>query len=108
MRQRRRRELGTGSQAPATRPARVVGLPANVKVTALTSSWEGSGALLANGDYYGWGYNPAGQLGGQNGQLGVGSGLAVSGVQTLPVSVGIRLTLVSSTASNVAGLAGRS
>jgi alpha-tubulin suppressor-like RCC1 family protein len=56
-------ELGTGSQAPAARPARVTGLPASVKVTALTSSWEGSGALLANGDYYDWGYNTAGQLG---------------------------------------------
>jgi alpha-tubulin suppressor-like RCC1 family protein len=32
-------------------------------VTALTSSWEGSGALLSNGSYYNWGYNAAGQLG---------------------------------------------
>ena len=32
-------------------------------MTALTSSWEGSGALLSNGDYYDWGYNAAGQLG---------------------------------------------
>ena len=32
-------------------------------MTALTSSWEGSGALLANGDYYNWGFNAAGQLG---------------------------------------------
>jgi alpha-tubulin suppressor-like RCC1 family protein len=32
-------------------------------VTALTSSWEGSGALLANGDYYNWGYNASGQMG---------------------------------------------
>jgi alpha-tubulin suppressor-like RCC1 family protein len=38
-------------------------LPSGAKVTALTSSWEGSGALLANGDYYNWGYNAAGQLG---------------------------------------------
>jgi len=201
-------ELGTGSQAPATRPARVSGLPANVKVTALTSSWEGSGALLANGDYYDWGYNAAGQLGdgtthssavparvglpgpvtrvfqggsgpangqtlailaggsvwawgsnqdgqlgdgtvtssdvpvrvhlpkgvtfvkvnsggytsfaidstgrlwswggGQNGQLGTESGLAAARAATVPVDVGIHLTQVSSTASNVAGLGGRS
>jgi len=201
-------ELGNGSAASSTRPARVSGLPAGVAVTALTSSWEGSGALLANGDYYDWGYNAAGQLGdgttrnsavpvrvglpgpvtrvfqggsgaangqtlailaggsvwawgnnqqgqlgdgtltssdapvrvhvphevtftkvnsggytsfaidstgrlwawggGQNGQLGVGSGLAVSGVQTLPASVGIHLAQVSSTASNVAGLGPRS
>ena len=32
-------------------------------MTALTSSWEGSGALLSNGAYYDWGYNAAGQLG---------------------------------------------
>ena len=33
-------------------------------MTALTtSSWEGSGALLATGAYYNWGYNAAGQLG---------------------------------------------
>jgi len=201
-------ELGDGSTASSARPARVVGLPGGVKVTALTSSWEGSGALLANGDYYDWGYNVAGQLGdgntrdsavpvrvglpgpvtqvfqggsgaangqtvavlaggavwawgnnqqgqlgdgtltssdvpvrvhvphgvtfakvnsggytsfaidstgrlwawggGQNGQLGIGSGLAVAGTETLPVSVGIHLAQVSSTASNVAGLGPRS
>ncbi len=56
-------ELGTSSTAAASAPQRVVGLPAGVKVTALTSSWEGSGALLANGDYYNWGYNASGQLG---------------------------------------------
>ena len=56
-------ELGNGSTAPASTPAPVVGLPSGVRVTALTSSWEGSGALLSNGDYYNWGYNAAGQLG---------------------------------------------
>jgi alpha-tubulin suppressor-like RCC1 family protein len=65
-----------------------------VKVTALTSSWEGSGALLANGDYYDWGYNAAGQL-------GTGSAQPIA---TLPVDVGSHLAQVSSTASNVAGL----
>jgi alpha-tubulin suppressor-like RCC1 family protein len=198
-------ELGNGSAASSSRPARVVGLPAGVPVTVLTSSWEGSGALLANGDYYDWGYNAAGQLGdgstrnsavpvrvglpgpvtqvfqggslgnngqtvailaggsvwawgnnqhgqlgdgtltssdvpvrvhlpkgvtfakvnsggytsfaidsagrlwawggSQNGQLGTGSGARV---QTLPVDVGVHLSQVSSTASNVAGLAARS
>jgi alpha-tubulin suppressor-like RCC1 family protein len=197
-------ELGNGSAASSVLPTRVSGLPSGVKVTALTSSWEGSGALLANGGYYDWGYNAAGQLGdgstrnsavpvrvglpgpvtqvfqggsgpangqtvailaggpvwawgnnqrgqlgdgtltssdvpvrvhvphgvtfakvnsggytsfaidstgrlwawggGQNGQLGTGSGLAAARVQTLPVKVGIHLTQVSSTASNVAGL----
>jgi alpha-tubulin suppressor-like RCC1 family protein len=56
-------ELGNGSAASRSQPTPVAGLPAGVTVTALTSSWEGSGALLANGDYYNWGYNAAGQLG---------------------------------------------
>jgi alpha-tubulin suppressor-like RCC1 family protein len=56
-------ELGNGSAASRSQPAPVAGLPGGVQVTALTSSWEGSGALLADGDYYDWGYNAAGQLG---------------------------------------------
>ena len=56
-------ELGNGLTASASTPTRVRGLPGGVKVAALTSSWEGSGALLADGDYYDWGYNAAGQLG---------------------------------------------
>jgi alpha-tubulin suppressor-like RCC1 family protein len=55
--------LGTGSTTSSSTPVPVIGLPSAVQVTALTSSWEGSGALLANGDYYNWGYNAAGQLG---------------------------------------------
>ena len=56
-------ELGNGSTTSVSTPTPIVGLPSRVKITALTSSWEGSGALLANGDYYDWGYNAAGQLG---------------------------------------------
>ena len=56
-------ELGNGSTGSASTPTPVVGLPNGVRVTALTSSWEGSGALLSNGEYYNWGYNAAGQLG---------------------------------------------
>jgi alpha-tubulin suppressor-like RCC1 family protein len=56
-------ELGNGSTASSSTPTPVVGLPNGVGVTALTSSWEGSGALLSNGYYYNWGYNAAGQLG---------------------------------------------
>ncbi|MHB1777535.1 MAG: RCC1 domain-containing protein [Acidimicrobiales bacterium] len=56
-------ELGNGSTASSPRPTPVVGLPKGVAVTALTSSWEGSGALLADGAYYDWGYDAAGQLG---------------------------------------------
>ena len=54
--------LGTGSTADSSTPVPVIGLPKTVPVT-LTSSWEGSGALLDNGAYYNWGYNAAGQLG---------------------------------------------
>ena len=56
-------ELGNGSTTSTSTPTPVIGLPTGVTVTALTSSWEGSGALFANGDYYNWGYNAAGQLG---------------------------------------------
>jgi alpha-tubulin suppressor-like RCC1 family protein len=55
--------LGNGSTASSSRPVLVTGLPSAARVTALTSSWEGSGALLSNGSYYDWGYNAAGQLG---------------------------------------------
>ena len=55
--------LGTGSTADSPSPVPVVGLPSTARVTALTSSWEGSGALFGNGTYYDWGYNAAGQLG---------------------------------------------
>jgi alpha-tubulin suppressor-like RCC1 family protein len=55
--------LGTGSTTSSSTPVPVLGLPSAAPVTALTSSWEGSGALLNNGAYYNWGYNAAGQLG---------------------------------------------
>jgi alpha-tubulin suppressor-like RCC1 family protein len=55
--------LGTGSTADSSVPVPVVGLPSTAQVTALTSSWEGSGALLSTGAYYNWGYNAVGQLG---------------------------------------------
>jgi alpha-tubulin suppressor-like RCC1 family protein len=54
--------LGDGSTASSSRPVAVTGLPRGARVTALTSSWEGSGALLS-GAYYDWGYNASGQLG---------------------------------------------
>jgi len=55
--------LGTGSTTNSSTPTPVVGLPSTTRVTALTSSWEGSGALLSNGTYFNWGYNASGQLG---------------------------------------------
>ncbi|MGO9955219.1 MAG: RCC1-like domain-containing protein [Solirubrobacteraceae bacterium] len=56
-------ELGNGSTAPSSKPTAVKGLPRGASISALTSSWEGSGALLSDGAYYDWGYNAAGQLG---------------------------------------------
>jgi alpha-tubulin suppressor-like RCC1 family protein len=74
--------LGTGSTTDSSRPVPVVGLPSTERVTALTSSWEGSGALLSNGAYYNWGYNAAGQLGN-----GTTADSAVPVKVTLPVGV---------------------
>ena len=54
--------LGNGSTASRPAPTAVLRLPEG-KVKALTSSWGGSGALMADGSYYDWGYNQAGQLG---------------------------------------------
>jgi alpha-tubulin suppressor-like RCC1 family protein len=55
-------ELGNGRTASSLTPTPVVGLPSG-SITALTSSWGGSGALMNDGAYYNWGYNAAGQLG---------------------------------------------
>ncbi len=55
-------ELGDGSTVVSARPSPVVGLPGG-RVTALVSSWQGSGALMANGSYFDWGFNRGGQLG---------------------------------------------
>ena len=56
-------QLGNGTYTNSDSPVRVVGLPAGVKVTSVQTSWENSGALLANGTYWDWGYNEGGQLG---------------------------------------------
>jgi alpha-tubulin suppressor-like RCC1 family protein len=74
--------LGTGSTTNSSTPVAVVGLPSTAPVTALTSSWQGSGALLGNGDYYNWGYNAAGQLGN-----GTTADSAVPVPVTLPAAV---------------------
>jgi alpha-tubulin suppressor-like RCC1 family protein len=55
-------QLGGGTNGRSATPVAVVGLPA-LGVTALTSSWMGSGALMSDGSYYDWGYNASGQLG---------------------------------------------
>ena len=55
-------DLGDGSTANTLTPERVVGL-AGRRVTRLVASFANSGALLASGQYYDWGYNADGQLG---------------------------------------------
>jgi alpha-tubulin suppressor-like RCC1 family protein len=55
-------DLGDGGRAGRTRPARVAGLPA-APVTTLVAAFANSGALLADGRYYDWGYDGDGQLG---------------------------------------------
>jgi alpha-tubulin suppressor-like RCC1 family protein len=55
-------ELGDGTFTNSVTPVLVTGLPAE-KVTSVQTSWENSGALMADGSYWDWGYNAAGQLG---------------------------------------------
>lgn len=55
-------ELGDGTRRPASTPVRVR-LPAHARVTKVVAAWANSGALLADGRYYNWGYNLRGQLG---------------------------------------------
>jgi alpha-tubulin suppressor-like RCC1 family protein len=58
-------QLGDGTSGLAARsgtPAAVQGLPAGAAV-ALTSGWGDAGVLMADGDYYDWGYNAGGQVG---------------------------------------------
>jgi alpha-tubulin suppressor-like RCC1 family protein len=55
-------DLGNGTLTPRAAPTAVVGLPRG-QVVALVSSWQGSGALFADGRYFDWGFNLEGQLG---------------------------------------------
>jgi alpha-tubulin suppressor-like RCC1 family protein len=55
-------DLGDGSLGSSTTPARVAGLP-DARVAELVASFANSGALLADGRYFDWGYNRQGQLG---------------------------------------------
>jgi alpha-tubulin suppressor-like RCC1 family protein len=60
-------QLGNGRRQFRVSPARVAGLKGE-RVTSLVASWSNTGALLANGEYFDWGYNATGQLG--NGTIG--------------------------------------
>ncbi|MBF9067965.1 RCC1 domain-containing protein [Streptacidiphilus fuscans] len=68
-------ELGDGTRTATSVPVPVK-LPAGAKVTRLTASWNNSGALLADGSYYNWGYNFQGQLG-----QGVTGGISTTPLQ---------------------------
>jgi alpha-tubulin suppressor-like RCC1 family protein len=60
-------ELGNGSRRSSKVPVQVIGLGTG-RVTSLVSAFANSGAVMANGTYYDWGYNGQGQVG--NGVLG--------------------------------------
>ena len=67
-------DLGTGSSRGSSVPAKVAGLRGQ-EVSQLVASFGDSGALLADGSYYDWGYNGLGQLG--DGRAGRGSDVPV-------------------------------
>jgi alpha-tubulin suppressor-like RCC1 family protein len=86
-------QLGDGGTTSSDVPVRVR-VPAAVTFVTVNSGGYACYAIDSTGQLWAWGGN-------QNGQLGTGSGTLT---ETSPVRVGIRLTEVSSTASNVAGL----
>ena len=88
-----RGQLGDGGTANSHVPVRV-NVPAAVTFVTVNSGGYSCYAIDSSGRLWAWGGN-------QNGQLGTGSGTRI---QTSPVDVGIHLSQVSSTASNVAGL----
>jgi alpha-tubulin suppressor-like RCC1 family protein len=77
-------DLGDGAISSSYTPVRIAGLGKS-RVTALVASFDNSGALLANGEYFNWGYNADGQLG--NGQAGGWSDVPVRVELPGPVSL---------------------
>jgi alpha-tubulin suppressor-like RCC1 family protein len=67
-------DLGDGSRANTITPVKVAGLDGS-KVVRLVTSFANSGALLASGQYYDWGYDGQGQLG--DGRFGLSSDVPV-------------------------------
>jgi len=89
----RKGQLGDGSTASSGLPVRVE-VQKGVSFVRVNSGGYADYAIDRLGRLWAWGGN-------QNGQLGTGTGTRN---ETRPVDVGIKLTQVSSTASNVAGL----
>ena len=85
-------QLGDGNTVSSDVPLRVK-VPKGVTFVKVNSGGYACYAIDSSGRLWAWGGN-------QNGQLGTGTGTRF---ETYPVDVGIRLTQVSSTASNVAG-----
>jgi alpha-tubulin suppressor-like RCC1 family protein len=67
-------DLGDGTTTASSKPVKVTAL-ANHKVVAVVASYHDSGALLANGHYFDWGYDAQDQLG--DGTTGVSSSVPV-------------------------------
>ena len=67
-------DLGDGTTEASAKPVKVTAL-AGHKVRAVVASYHDSGALLANGHYFDWGYDAQGQLG--DGKTGVSSSVPV-------------------------------
>jgi alpha-tubulin suppressor-like RCC1 family protein len=55
-------QLGDGTFTSSISPVQVTGLPAEA-VLSVQTAWEDSGALMADGTYWDWGYNKQGELG---------------------------------------------
>jgi alpha-tubulin suppressor-like RCC1 family protein len=85
-------QLGDGRRTNSDVPVSV-NVPAGVTFVKINSGGYSCYAIDSSGRLWAWGGN-------DNGQLGTPSGTRI---ETMPVDVGIHLTQVSSTASNVAG-----